>query len=65
MRYNIFSVFHQFQGRFGPTALAVTLTGNIIVSLFEFNFLATSGCIAILNSQGDLTQKIKLSQYGP
>lgn len=37
---NIFSVFYQFQGRFGPTAISVTNTNNILVSLFEFNALA-------------------------
>lgn len=35
--YNlIFSVFHQFQGRFGPTAVAVSTSDKIYVARFEF-----------------------------
>lgn len=32
-----FTVFHQFSGRFGPTAIAAhPESGNLYVSLFEF-----------------------------
>ena len=48
--FHYFSVFHQFNGRFGPTALSVTSDSkNIITSLFEFNSLSNAGCIGILS----------------
>ena len=34
------SVFHQFNGRFGPTALTTTNTGIVIAALFEFKSLS-------------------------
>ena len=48
------SVFHQFNGRFGPTAISVSSEGYILTSLFEFNNIAENGCIGILNKEGEL-----------
>ena len=62
---NKFSVFHQFHGRFGPTAIGVTNSNHIITALFEFNSLSETGCIGVLNQEGELLQKIKLPQCGP
>ena len=42
-------MFHQFNGRFGPTALAVTENNIIIAALFEFKNLSEEGCLAFLN----------------
>jgi hypothetical protein len=46
------SVFHQFSGRFGPTALVVTASGLLITALFEFRGLAEEGCLGFLNEEG-------------
>ena len=46
------SIFHQFDGRYGPTSLAVTNEGYIIVALFEFNTLTENGCLVVLNKEG-------------
>lgn len=60
-----FSVFHQFNGRFGPTSLAVSASNLLIASLFEFKSVVDEGCLGILNMEGDLVQKVKLSTIGP
>lgn len=48
------SVFHQFSGRFGPTAIAVDSTGLIYVARFDFTECSKDGIIAVLNEEGIL-----------
>ena len=43
------SVFHQFKGKFGPTALAVDGEGMIYVARFDFAECSEDGVIAVLN----------------
>ena len=43
------SVFHQFSGRFGPTALAMHPDGRLFVSRFDFTESSKHGVIAALN----------------
>jgi sugar lactone lactonase YvrE len=44
------SVFHQFAGRFGPTALAMHPDGKLYVARFDFTECSKHGLISILNS---------------
>ena len=46
------SVFHQFAGRFGPTALAMHPDGKLYVARFDFTECSKHGLISILNSEG-------------
>jgi sugar lactone lactonase YvrE len=56
-----FSVFHQFSGRFGPTAIAVsTVDENIYVSRYEFSSNSKDGLISILNSYGQQVGEIQV-----
>ena len=43
------SVFHQFSGRFGPTALAMNLDGRLYVARFDFTECSKHGLISVLN----------------
>ena len=58
-------MFHQFNGRFGPTSLITTHSGILVAALFEFHNLVEEGCLGFLNSEGELLQKLKLPQCGP
>jgi len=45
------SVFHQFSGRLGPTALAVSpSTGQLYVARYDFTECSKNGVISVLNS---------------
>jgi hypothetical protein len=48
-------VFHTFNGRVGPTAIAIDEVGNIYVSRFEFQHSKNEvdGIISILNKEGN------------
>lgn len=43
------SVFHQFSGRFGPTALAMSPEGKLYVARYDFTECSKHGLISILN----------------
>ena len=43
------SVFHQFSGRFGPTALAMSQDGKLYVARFDFTESSKHGLITVLN----------------
>lgn len=58
-------MFHQFNGRFGPTALVVSASNLLIAALFEFKSVVDEGCLGIMNMEGDLIQKVKLPAIGP
>ena len=45
------SVFHQFSGRLGPTAIAVAPNGNLYVARYDFSECSKNGVISILNSE--------------
>jgi hypothetical protein len=45
------TVFHQFSGRFGPSAIC-GYDGRFYVALFEFSNLCSGGVIAVLNGLG-------------
>merc|ERR1711976_848123 len=63
--YN-YSVFHQFQGRYGPTAIAVHSSGNIYVAHFEFSQIISDnlmGEIVVLNKNGENIGKVPIPEY--
>jgi len=43
------SVYHQFSGRFGPTALAMHPDGKLYVARFDFTECSKNGLISIIN----------------
>ena len=45
------SVFHQFSGRLGPTAIAVAPSGQLYVARYDFSECSKNGVISILNSE--------------
>ena len=56
------SVFHQFYGKVGPTAIAVDALGNIYVARFEFqnSEKEIDGVISVLNKDGYLIGELIL-----
>ena len=54
-----FTVFHQFSGRMGPSAICF-YNNYYYVSLFEFNDIDSKGMLAVLNEEGDLVEKIRV-----
>lgn len=54
------SVFHQLSGRFGPTALAVSDTGDLYVAHFDFAENTENGRVVIINSDGEVTGDISV-----
>lgn len=54
------SVFHQFSGRVGPTAIAIDLMGNIYVARYEFQNVEKDidGVISVLNKEGSLVGEL-------
>ena len=54
------SVFKQFSGRFGPTAMAVSHDGLIYVARFDFAHITDEGIITVLNEKAQIEEEIKL-----
>ena len=54
------SVFHQFYGRLGPTAIAIDALGNIYVARYEFqnSEKEVDGLISVLNKDGYLVGEL-------
>merc|ERR1711862_600907 len=55
-----FSVFHQLSGRFGPTAIAVSITGYIFVAHFDFESNEDNGKIVVLDSTGEMVSTMSV-----
>ncbi|CAD7936045.1 unnamed protein product [Amoebophrya sp. A25] len=49
------TVFHQLSGRFGPTALAVSSTGDLFVAHFDFADNTENGRIIVIDPEGEVT----------
>lgn len=45
------NVFHQFTGRLGPTAIAVSPSGHLYVARYDFTECSKTGVISILNGE--------------
>jgi len=55
------SVFYQFSGLLGPTALACDPnTGNLYVARFDFKACAEEGTIAVISSKGELLRTLSV-----
>ena len=54
------SVFHQFSGRLGPTALAMHPSGSLYVARYDFSECSKHGIISILNDNGELTSELSV-----
>jgi hypothetical protein len=55
------SVFYQFSGRFGPTALAIDPNGLIYVARFDFTDISDEGIITILNDKGEVENELSIN----
>lgn len=56
------SVFHQFSGRFGPTALAMSPDGKLYAARFDFTECSKNGLISVLNSDGVVEEDLQVSE---
>lgn len=56
------SVFHQFSGRFGPTALAMHPDGRLFVARFDFTECSKHGLISILNQDGTVEEELTVHE---
>lgn len=56
------SVFHQFSGRVGPTAIAMDALGNIYVARYEFqnNQRDIDGIISVMNKDGYIVGELTI-----
>ena len=52
------SVFHQFAGRLGPTALAMHPSGKLYAARYDFNECSKNGIISVLNENGELESEL-------
>ena len=50
------SVFHQFSGRLGPTALCITENGMLYAANFDYEEVCSKGKVSVLNSSGVLVK---------
>lgn len=56
------SVFHKFSGRLGPTALAVSPTGQLYVARYDFQECSKNGLISILNESGEIEEELLVQE---
>jgi len=56
------SVYHQFSGRFGPTALAMSPDGKLYVARFDFAESSKNGLISVINADGVLEEDLQVSE---
>jgi len=52
------SIFHQFSGRLGPTALAVHPSGQVYVARYDFTEVNKNGLISVLGETGDVDEEL-------
>jgi sugar lactone lactonase YvrE len=58
------SVFYQFSGRLGPTALALhPQSGKLYVARYDFNDCSKSGLISVLTDEGELENELVLPDH--
>lgn len=57
------SVFYQFSGRLGPTAIDINKENQIFVAHFEFAHFSKEGIIHVLSPKGKLLQTISIPEY--
>ena len=52
------SVFHQFSGRLGPSALAVHPSGQLYVARYDFTEASKNGLITVLAETGEVDEEL-------
>lgn len=58
------SVFHQFTGRLGPTALSLhPQSGRLYVARYDFTDCSKIGVIAVLSDEGELENELVLPEH--
>lgn len=57
------SVFHQFSGRLGPTALAMNKKKELYVARFDFAESSKDGLITVLNEHGENVEDLAVNEY--
>mmetsp|Transcript_7103 Transcript_7103/g.11976 ORF Transcript_7103/g.11976 Transcript_7103/m.11976 type:complete len:119 (-) Transcript_7103:61-417(-) len=55
------SVFHQFSGRFGPSALAMHPDGRLFVARYDFTESSKNGVISVLNHDGVVEEELQVN----
>ena len=56
------SVFHQFTGRLGPTALAVAPDGKLYVARYDFTDVSSNGIISVLDPSGECDEELIVAE---
>lgn len=56
------SVFHQFSGRLGPTALAMHPSGKLYCARYDFYECSKVGIISVLNENGDVESELVIQE---
>lgn len=56
------SVFHQFSGRLGPTALAMHPSGKLYVARYDFHECSKNGIISVLNENGEVESELLVQE---
>lgn len=54
------STFYQFNGRLGPTALAMSENGLLYVARYDFASCTTNGLISVINMDGEMVNEVTL-----
>lgn len=52
------SIFHQFSGRLGPTALAMHHNGKLYAARYDFSECSKNGIISVLNDNGTVETEL-------
>jgi len=52
------SVFHQFSGRLGPTALAFSADGKIYAARYDFMEVNPNGIISVITPEGEVLEEL-------
>ena len=52
------SVFHQFSGRLGPSAIAISPSGRLFVARFDFTEANANGLISVLDDSGECEEEL-------
>jgi sugar lactone lactonase YvrE len=55
------SVFHQFSGRLGPTAIAVSQSGKVYAARFEFLEVNNNGIISVISPEGEVEEELLIN----
>ena len=59
----LFTVFYQFSGKLGPTAVATNQDDYLFVSRYEYSDICSEGEIAIISPKGQYVRSLVLPGY--